>query len=62
EEFFNSLFLTFKRISLAAAVFLCVIISYNMINNNEISLAAALSIAENPLEQIIEPELNLFLE
>ncbi len=62
EEFFNSLFLTFKKITLAAAVFLSVIISYNMIKNDEISLAAALSVSENPLEQIIEPELNLFVE
>jgi len=62
ERFYNSLFLTFKRISLVAAVFLCFIVSFNMISNKEVSINSALSISESPLEQVIEPEFNFFEE
>lgn len=62
ETFFDSLFYVFKSMAIAATILLILLMSYNILKNNHLSLASAFAEPEVTLEQVFDPTLPLTLE
>ena len=62
EMFFDSLLSIFRPIAIGATVVLILIMSYNIIKTDQVSLAGALATPEVTLEEAIDPTLLIALE
>ena len=62
EDFFNSLFNAFRPIAITATIILIVMMSYNIIRSDNMSLANALAEPEISLEYVFDPVMPLTLE
>lgn len=62
ELFFDSLVSIFRPVAFGAAVVLIVIMSYNIIRTDQVSLAGALATPKVTLEEAMDPTLSLALE
>lgn len=62
EMFFDSLLSIFRPIAIGAAIALILIMSYNIIKTDQISIAGALATHEVTLEEAIDPTLLIALE
>jgi hypothetical protein len=62
ENFFNSLFVFFRPIAIAATVLIIIIAGYNMSTTGHFSLAGALGVPEVTVDDVYDPILALVTE
>ena len=62
EQFFESLFLFFRPIAIAAVVLIIAIAGYNINSTSRISLEGALGIPEITVNDVYDPTLAMILE
>jgi hypothetical protein len=62
ESFFDSLIEVFRPVAIAATIFFIVLLSYNLLKSDKISLASAFAEPEIRLEQALDPTLTLVME
>jgi len=62
EMFFDSLFSIFRPMAIAATILLLVIMSYNIMKTDRLSLAGAFATTEVSLEEAVDPTLLLVME
>ena len=62
EQLFDSLFVFFRPIAIAATVLIIIIAGYNMTTTGNFSLDGALGIPEVTVDDVYDPTLALVLE
>ena len=62
EQFFESLFVLFRPITIAAAVLIIIIAAYNITSSDQFSLEGALGIPEVTVNEAYDPTLALLTE
>ena len=62
EQFFDSLFVLFRPIAIAATVLIIIIAGYNMSSTNQFSIEGALGIPEVTVDEVYDPSLALVTE
>jgi hypothetical protein len=62
EPFFKSLFTVFRPIAVAAVILIIVLVSLNLLNEDNLSLASAFALPEVTVEEAFDPTLILSLE
>lgn len=62
ERFFESLISVFRPVAIAAAMLLVILVSYNILNNQEYSLVSSFTHSQVTLEDAFDPILDLTLE
>ncbi len=62
ERFFESLISVFRPVAIAAVMLLLVLLSYNMVSNQEYSVDGAFAYSQGTVEEAFDPILDLTLE
>lgn len=62
DQFFESLFAVFRPVAVGAVVLLIILLSYNMIKSDRLSLASAFAEPEVSLEEAFDPTLAFSME
>jgi hypothetical protein len=62
EQFFDSLFVIFRPIAIAATVLIIIIAGYNMSSTGQFSVEGALGIPEITVDDVYDPSLALVTE
>jgi len=62
ESFFDSLIYVFRPVAIAATILFIVLMSYNLVKSDNISLASAFAVPEITLEHALDPTLSLVME
>ena len=62
ENFFDSIVEMFRPVAIAAAILFIMLLSYNLVKSDKISVASAFAEPEIKLEQSLDPTLALVME